>query len=310
MSFAKLTISNFQSHRNSTVEFHPGVNIIAGETSAGKSTIIRALGWILQNKPAGDGIRAHGLKPKDKVTATLEFQTPAGTWHEVTRTKNSTENAYIMGDEVFKALRSDVPEEISSLANINEVNFQGQFDGPFLLSKSPGEVSRFLNRMVELDAIDAATKKANSFVAQAKEWEKTAQVRVESLETELGDTEWLDRAEVLADALEDADRSIKETDRKIDSLNSLIRRIDTLTVPDSYWLPSGLDKDVDDLENLYREGVEVIDNRGKKLRKLIADMDDLHNSLDRMAKAIEQKEKDLSELEYVAKICPTCGRPL
>ena len=50
----KLVIKNFQSHKHSVLVFSPRVNAITGTSDVGKTAIIRALKFILQNKPAGD----------------------------------------------------------------------------------------------------------------------------------------------------------------------------------------------------------------------------------------------------------------
>ena len=51
-------IQNFQSHKNSTLEFSPGVNIIVGTSDSGKTAIIRALRWVVWNRPSGDSLRS------------------------------------------------------------------------------------------------------------------------------------------------------------------------------------------------------------------------------------------------------------
>ncbi len=45
---------NFQSHIDSLLEFHSGVNSITGQSDSGKSSILRAINWVIHNKPSGD----------------------------------------------------------------------------------------------------------------------------------------------------------------------------------------------------------------------------------------------------------------
>ena len=49
-----IEITNFQSHANTVLEFHEGVNVIKGTSGHGKSAIIRALEWLLTNTYYGD----------------------------------------------------------------------------------------------------------------------------------------------------------------------------------------------------------------------------------------------------------------
>ena len=48
-----LRIINFQSHKNTTMNFSNGLNVIVGESDVGKTAIIRALKWVLFNEPKG-----------------------------------------------------------------------------------------------------------------------------------------------------------------------------------------------------------------------------------------------------------------
>ena len=54
-----LKIINFQSHEDSTLDFVPGVNMILGASDSGKSAIIRALKWLVWNRPNGDAYRSN-----------------------------------------------------------------------------------------------------------------------------------------------------------------------------------------------------------------------------------------------------------
>ena len=49
----KIEIKNFQSHKNTVLEFDKGVNVICGESDNGKSAVIRAIRWVVENYPQG-----------------------------------------------------------------------------------------------------------------------------------------------------------------------------------------------------------------------------------------------------------------
>ena len=46
-------LKRFQKHDDTKLEFSPGLNIIIGETDNGKSSIVRAIRWLIENKPSG-----------------------------------------------------------------------------------------------------------------------------------------------------------------------------------------------------------------------------------------------------------------
>jgi exonuclease SbcC len=149
-----LSIKNYQSHHNSEFTFHEGVNVVIGSSDSGKTAIIRALRWIINNSPSGDSFRTYGSKETDIILKTFDNDL-------ILKTKSNSKNEYKIRynnrhsePEIFKAFGQGIPKEIQHLLNINNINFQYQLDSPFLLSSSSGEVARILNNTVNLDIID------------------------------------------------------------------------------------------------------------------------------------------------------------
>lgn len=60
MHIHRLHIENFQNHRDTTLCFSPGLNVIVGEAEKGKSSIIRAIAWLFFNHPPGADFRRAG----------------------------------------------------------------------------------------------------------------------------------------------------------------------------------------------------------------------------------------------------------
>lgn len=156
----ELRIENFQTHERKRIKFDRRVTTIIGPSDRGKSAIIRALRWVCLNDLRGDAFIRDGA---DFVRVSLLLD---GT--KITRSKRGVANAYKMGNETYVALRSDVPEDIKEVLNVDTINFQAQHDAPFWFSLSPGQVSRELNAIVDLGVIDATLKNLNSVVRDAK----------------------------------------------------------------------------------------------------------------------------------------------
>ena len=55
---AQLAISNFAIISHLEIDFRPGLNILSGETGAGKSIIINAVNLILGGRASADLIRS------------------------------------------------------------------------------------------------------------------------------------------------------------------------------------------------------------------------------------------------------------
>jgi exonuclease SbcC len=154
----QLTIQNFQSHKQSVLNFHEGVNCIIGVSDSGKTAIIRDLKLIQTNRPSGSAFQSRWggetisqiKTPTDVITLSLD--------------EKGKSREYDLNGTVFKAFGTDVPEEIQQALNMNEINLQAQFDQPFLLTSTAGEVAAHFNRIAHIDQIDVATKKVNGWI--------------------------------------------------------------------------------------------------------------------------------------------------
>ena len=91
---SKIELKNIQSHKDTTIELDPGINIIVGSSNNGKSTIMRAINWVTYNRPLGiDTLASHWILDKKgnlKDTMSASIFTDDG--HSVTRKRTKDEN--------------------------------------------------------------------------------------------------------------------------------------------------------------------------------------------------------------------------
>lgn len=179
----RVQIRNFQGHGLLDVKLDAGVNTIVGPSDAGKSSFIRSIIWVIENKPVGEAYRKDGTK-KTVVQLTIDGQ-------RIKRTRSNTLNTYRLNKKLLKAMGTDVPEKIRELVNMAEINYQAQHDGAFWFCKTAGEVARQLNKIVNLDIIDRTH--AN---IQSQQRENNADLRVhrqtkEELEEKIGEYDYL-----------------------------------------------------------------------------------------------------------------------
>jgi predicted ATP-dependent endonuclease of OLD family len=156
----QIDIRNFQAHKKLTVTLDPGITTIIGPSDKGKSAIIRALRWVIFNRPGGDAFISHGEK-KVRVTVTVDDTS-------ISRSKKPPRNTYSINDQVMDAFGMDVPEDVSKVFNMTEQNFQEQHEAPYWFSETPGEVSRQLNQIVDLGVIDRVLGNLLSIVRKSK----------------------------------------------------------------------------------------------------------------------------------------------
>lgn len=208
-----LKLKGFQSHLDTKLEFSSGVNILIGPSRNGKTAALRALNWIAKNRPIGiDSFVTHGQK---EISATLELD-----GHTIVRKKNGGENVYILDGEKFAGIGTDVPRPVVELLNLSDLNMAEQFDQPFLLFDSPGQVARVLNSVVHLESIDralaevASRKRANDQDVRAQEG------RLAELEALLATFPDLEAAEEFIASLEGLENRRREANAKAAALRA------------------------------------------------------------------------------------------
>ncbi len=145
----RVEISNFQSHKHTVLEFIPGTNVIIGGTDTGKSALFRAINWVCSNRPLGDAYRSEWGGDTRVVLHTAEGNT-------IERFRSATKNEYVVNGKILAAFGSEVPQEVEQLLGVDHANIQTQMDPPFLLSATPGEAARMLNKAASIDDIDYA----------------------------------------------------------------------------------------------------------------------------------------------------------
>lgn len=157
-------LKDFQSHKDSTFEFIPGVNVITGVSGVGKSSIIRALNYLFTNK------KPNGVEYKRRPDAKgFEIEVDID-GHKIHRIKSTKANEYRIDGEVYKDIGITVPDKVFELSNIksikvgtDEFNVQlaKQFDPHFLMFLPDSAKVKFLNRLSGSHILDIALKETN-----------------------------------------------------------------------------------------------------------------------------------------------------
>ena len=227
-----LTISNFQSHQDSILQFSPRVNVILGVSDSGKSAIMRSLRWLLLNRPSGKAFISHWCKKGDSTEAKIMLAD--GTI--IIRSRSQKDNLYTYtlpkseDAHVLEAVRTDVPDEVARLLNMDEViNIQGQGDRPFLLDTSPPEVARILNATVGLDGIDEAHSRIAGKIRQWQDSTRQNTASLQSLSVQAEAYQGVDELQEKADnygACEVALARVKTKYQTLDSLRIAYRTAD------------------------------------------------------------------------------------
>lgn len=193
-----LEITNLQSHKYSLLEFHKGVNIIKGRSHSGKSSIIRALRWALQNKPSGFHFKSHFSDKKDITEVSIEFEN--GSY--ISRSRDKEFNGCVANGDYLEALRTDLPDEVKAITQMNNINLQSQGDKYFMLQETPGTVAKELNNIVGLDIIDDVNSKVSSIINSATAKTKRLSIEIKEKKEEIKKYKHLKKAEKLINKID------------------------------------------------------------------------------------------------------------
>lgn len=163
-----LHLVNFQSHKDSIIDLHPGLNIFVGESDQGKTAIIRALRWLIYNEPRGNAFIRVG-ETGCSVTATLSNGTKITRLRDESKRQNRYIIKYPESEElVLEKFKNEVPIEVQKELGISplwidtdqktELNIARQLDNPFLIAESPANRAKIIGRIANLHIIDAAQR--------------------------------------------------------------------------------------------------------------------------------------------------------
>lgn len=276
--FRQLHIHNFQSHKHAEIEFSPGVNVIVGQSGSGKTAILRALRWAIYNEPSGTSFQSH-FRTKDDQETYVCLEDEGGQW--VTRARSNTLNVYQLDEEEFKAGTS-VPAPIQDSLNINDLNFLDQMDKPFLLSDSPAEVGRILNKIVHLDQIDiTSTNISREILSTKKLINLTAEKNIE-IENQIKDFYDIDSAQKDLERCEEIISSIDTLHKNRMSIKSFISEVRRIrSEKASYKVP----------ENIFSM-IEV----GLKKARTLVDLEQSRQNLSEIIKEMRLVQKQKKEL--------------
>jgi exonuclease SbcC len=206
---------NFESHKDSFFEFHPGLNVIIGKSDCGKSSVLRALQWVICNEPSGDDfIRVDqqqidllrmGKKPP-KILCSVELELSNGYKIERGKTRGSGGvNRYTLTSPdgkiiEFNSFGTEVPKEVKEVLGLSQItvgnqklnlNYVPQLQTPIALEFQGTNLSSLLNRLNGVEDFEEVLKQLNKKVHPRGELgtaEKLISARISKISDDLEKT--------------------------------------------------------------------------------------------------------------------------
>jgi len=299
----KLTLKNYRSYRNQTFEFHSGINGLVGLPQSGKTNVIRAIIWLAYNRPSTTKYRSKFSRPnsKTKVSALLD------NGYTISLMKSQSTSVYEIKHPTrefhrYTKFGVQVPDTITEVLNLSELNIQNQIERVYLAASTPGEIARTINRVTKTDDIDKWVKNINQKTNVLKSRKEGIVQDIEEIEDKLSQFEGLD-----------------SLDGKLSKLSKLIKKRDKLDK--EYYriqdLMASIESSKKEIENCHT--LLAAKDHVNKILKLQKIDDRLSEEYDNIKSYLQEKEnvKDIKgHLKYLIKkytsqlkkekICPTC----
>ncbi len=179
----EIQVSHYQSLRSLKVRLGR-FTVLTGPSSTGKSSFIRAVRLLAFNA-RGTAFVTRGEKACS-VTMLGEDPELARPDEDLVRQRQwkvviqrGSKDAYLLdpaqelSQKTYTKLAGKVPDPVTEVLRLGEVNFAGQFDPPYLLDATGGEVARVLGKLTNVTLIYKAAQEANRRRLQASGLLKT-----------------------------------------------------------------------------------------------------------------------------------------
>ncbi|MFA5355259.1 MAG: AAA family ATPase [Candidatus Paceibacterota bacterium] len=306
-----LRVKNFKSHKDTTLVFDKGVNVIQGLSTTGKSAILNALRLLFNNRPQGGHYFSNFAG--DKGATEIELELMDGQKVSLTKgirvdkdgEKKVIGGVYTIGENEFTCPKEGIPDQVAEALNIGELNIQRQHSAPFLIMSSPGENARMVNRITKLEKTDEWVSDLASKINEGNRTILSTQEEIKQAEINLKKYSDIDETKKIVDALVAVDREIPHLEEDRDFLSNQLGRHKSysegveelkacLAVESVLSLADKLSQEIEDYYALVDLFNRYVDDEEKKevLFEDIAIIESLLLKIDQCDYSKEQRKRD------------------
>lgn len=281
-----LKIQNFQSHRITALDFCKGINVIVGKSQAGKTAILRALNWVVNNRPSGFAFKNSSERAK-MVKVELELDEGA----VIALRKTSTAATYTLQTsdgkiKKYSKFSQNVPAEISETINMRDINFQEQLEGPFLVTSSAGAIAKVINRITNAEAVDAWVSQLTSEINETKKDWNRLDIEIFEIDEDLEKFSDLPQLQKNFSKLQTYHNQINNLSKKWDHIEKVVKSIKIL------------DYEIDKLEKIV--SIEKHFNKAIEIEEKIDQQIQIRNTFQNyiyINRAIKKLTKGLTQIK-------------
>lgn len=303
----RLVLENFMSHKNSEFEFTNGLNILGGPSRTGKSTVIRAIDLLLQNKAKNPRRLIHRGEDYFKITAYLsngyiisrvvELKKTGKNGYEIYNPhtgENSYENtkALPLVQEIM-GFRNVVIDSVNSI----NINLLKQGSSWFFIGEDTTATKRakLIGVVYGTHFIDAVIKDYEAENKSISKEIKSVSKDCEVLKEDLSKYNYLPKMKKDIDEIESIYKELNDLISKKDSINELISERDNILKKGKEVsnLVKTLSEKEEEAKNLLYEIMQNLDDRNK-VKQLISEINK-NNVLEKELSNLSISLKDINE---------------
>lgn len=219
MKFKDIQIQGIQSHKDTRLELSPGTNVIIGDSSVGKSAVVKSLYWLTFNRPNRVDILSRDGTREARVAITQTDDPETAVTRRKTKTRNQYHTSNYMTEKVYDSVGTDVPADVAERLGLCEMNFHRQRDPIFFLTKTPGDRARTLNdQIADLWLIDAMVSDLTGEMREVERDEERCAGQASECEADAAQFDWVPDIQGRISKIEWAHKGLTESENTLAGL--------------------------------------------------------------------------------------------
>jgi len=299
----KIILENFQSHKNTEMEFGPDLNVIVGPSDSGKSAIIRGLKWVMYNEPSGDFFIREGEK---ECRVTLELSDGTLLQRYRTKSKNGYKLIDNSGNEnIYEGIGLTVPQEIIDVTGIrkikldtdseNAINLGEQLEGAFLLTEKASTRANAIGRLVGVDIVDDALRDVLRDIRSLNQTRKQKEETLQITNDKLSQFDYIDEIKETYSKASSLMEQVHSLNGRIEKLEGINRNLTGLSV--EIFNNNAVLKDLENITEAetilvsLKSKLDILstyDRISKLYRENMSNRDKLKNTIRLLSKFVEK----------------------
>lgn len=302
-----LEVRDYQSLRSLTLQLGR-FNVVTGPSSSGKSALVRAMGLLAFNARGTTYIRHGAASCSVGVAAEAEGLAVA-----ITRGARGKDSYQLVrfaegpGKKTFTKLASKVPSEVAEVLSLTDLNFAGQFDRPYLLTESAGEVARRLGELTNVTVLFGAARLANTRRLRLASQLTDAREELAFLTRDVQRFRGLKARQQAVQQAQESLRWVQEMTAQAQGIGALVDRWEQAQATLAAAPPALPDTGTLDALTARRTRLQALIGGYEQAAAHVRHAQGQMDAAEREAATAQQQFHDVLE---AAGVCPTCGQAI